>query len=72
VLQYLKYAPSNVVPFKERLIREIEQQQELQQTAQTPTAPPNPIATLPPEVQRQFQALPPAMQQHVLQQAGIA
>lgn len=61
--QYLKYSPNNVVPFKERLMREIEnQQEELPEQA-------DPLAGLTPEQRAQFDSLPPDQQQAILQQA---
>ncbi|WP_444980882.1 portal protein [Paenibacillus koleovorans] len=63
--QYLKYAPSNVVPFKERLIREMEKIR-AEQAAQTVT---DPISAIPPEQQAKFAQLPPDQQQRILQQA---
>jgi len=65
--QYLQYAPPNVVPFKERLLKEMELQQE-QMAAQQAA---DPISTLPPEVQAQFAQLPPEEQQKILQQAQM-
>lgn len=64
--QYLKYAPNNVVPFKARLIRELEKQRE-DQAAAMPTA--DPLASLSPEQRAQFDSLPPEEQQAILQQA---
>ncbi|MFX3633727.1 MAG: hypothetical protein ACE3L7_25580 [Candidatus Pristimantibacillus sp.] len=65
--QYLKYAPSNVVPFKERLLKEMEQLRE-QQAAAASQQPADPLATLPPEVRAQYDALPPDQQQAILAQ----
>lgn len=65
--QYLEYAPSNVVPFKERLLKEIEQREE-EAAAQ---AQQNPIGSLPPEAQAMFAQLPPEEQQKIMQQAQM-
>lgn len=66
-LQYLKYAPSNVVPFKQRLITEIESQQ-----AQAQAAGADPLAALPPEVRAKFDQLPPEIQEQILQEVQQA
>lgn len=62
--QYLRYAPPNVVPFRERLLRELEQL-----TQQSQAAPVDPLAALTPEQRAQFEALPPEIQQQIMQQA---
>lgn len=66
--QYLKYAPSNVVPFKERLLREMEKIRESQATQ----AAANPMSALSPEQQAKFAQLPPDKQKQILQQAQQA
>jgi hypothetical protein len=65
--QYLEYAPSNVVPFKDRLLKEMEQQQMMQQAQQMQLQ--GAVNGLPPEHQQMLNALPPEIQQQVLQQA---
>jgi hypothetical protein len=62
--QYLEYAPKNVVPFKDRLLKEIEEQEEMQAQQQQDI-----ISQLPPDQQAEFMQMPPEQQQAFLQQA---
>lgn len=56
--QYLKYVPKNVVPFKDRLLKEAEQgeRSELLQT----------LSQLPPQILQQLLTAPPEMQQKMI------
>lgn len=58
--QYLKYAPRNVIPFKDRLLKDIQQQQaqggDIGQL----------IAQLSPEEQKAFMSAPPDVQQRII------
>jgi hypothetical protein len=64
--QYLKYAPKNVVPFKDRLLKEIQKIQEQQMNDQGNAD--QLIQQLPPEEQQAFMSAPPELQQQMLSQ----
>lgn len=66
--QYLRYAPNNVVPFKERLLRELE----AQAAAAAQQQAPDPLSALPPEIRQQYDSLPPEVQQQILAEATQA
>jgi hypothetical protein len=66
--QYLEYSPKNVVPFKDRLLKEIEEQEEMARQQQE-QAKQQAIAMLPPDQKAQFMQLPPDQQEVFLQQA---
>ncbi len=65
ITQYLKYVPQNVAPFKERLLKDIQKQQEQQAQQQAPVEKP-------PSVSIAYKDLPPAGQIQLAQQAGIS
>lgn len=60
--QYLKYAPKNVIPFKDRLLKEIQEMQEQGGGIEEL------LAQLPPEEQQAFMNAPPEQQQAIIQQ----
>lgn len=63
---YLQFAPKNVIPFKDRLLKKIQERQDMQiQQANDPAAI---IAQLKPEEQQAFYAAPPEVQQQILAQ----
>jgi hypothetical protein len=69
VEQYLTFAPNNVIPFKDRLLKSIQKQQEEQiAMANDPMVL---ISQLSPEEQQAFMSAPPEQQQAILQQLGL-
>lgn len=64
--QYLKYVPKNVVPFKDRLLKEIEAQQQQQMMQQQSVE--QMLHSLPPEIQQQVMNAPPEQQQQMISQ----
>lgn len=61
---YLQFAPKNVIPFKDRLLKKIQERQEMaEQMANDPMAA---IAQLTPEEQNAFYSSPPEVQQQIL------
>jgi hypothetical protein len=63
---YLQFAPKNVVPFKDRLLKKIQERQDMQQ--QMANDPQTLIAQLTPEEQTAFYNSPPEVQQQILSQ----
>lgn len=63
ITKYLKYAPKNVVPFKDRLLKDIQDDQAQQQPQQP--------AAKPPSLSISFKDLPPDGQAQMAQLAGI-
>ncbi|WP_026676769.1 hypothetical protein [Fictibacillus gelatini] len=84
--QYLRYAPKNVIPFKDRLLKEVQEQQEQQQMLmqqqqeeqmmmqqqQEAENAPHPfdqeLSKLPKHQQKNFEKLPPELQDQIMQQ----
>lgn len=61
--QYLKYAPRNVIPFKDRLLKEIQEQQQMQGPNIDDV-----IKQLPPQEQQELLSAPPELQQQIMMQ----
>ncbi|MEC0231176.1 hypothetical protein [Paenibacillus alba] len=57
---YLEFAPQNVIPFKDRLLKKIEKQKEAQNMQI--------VMQMPPEMQQMYMNSPPEMQQQIIQQ----
>jgi hypothetical protein len=57
---YLEFAPQNVIPFKDRLLKKIEAQKQAQNMQI--------VQQMPPEMQSQYQQSPPEVQDQMVQQ----
>jgi hypothetical protein len=57
---YLEFAPQNVIPFKDRLLKKIEAQKQAQDMQI--------VMQMPPEMQKAYAQAPPEMQQQMVQQ----
>jgi hypothetical protein len=57
---YLEFAPQNVIPFKDRLLKKIEAQKQAQDMQI--------VMQMPPEMQQAYEQAPPEMQQQMVQQ----
>jgi hypothetical protein len=64
--QYLKYAPRNVIPFKDRLLKDVQQQQQMDQ--QNEQLFQQHLQSLTPEEQQAFASASPEQQQQIQQQ----
>ena len=73
--QYLQYVPRNVIPFKDRLLKDLEKQQEeqmqeqgLEQEAPQDVDIQSALKQLSPEEQKAYQNAPPEIKEQIIQQ----
>jgi hypothetical protein len=64
--QYLKYAPRNVIPFKDRLLKDVQQQQQMDQENEQLFQ--QHLQQLTPEEQQAYASSPPEVQQQIKDQ----